>query len=560
MGLSRADGERLWGSRWATWVAACQMRHGGKYTYPTSERLYREGVAYVRIVCPEHGEFTQAPAKHKRGQGCPLCAGNVPSPSLLSELRAKFPLQEFPDTLPRTSKEVWELECPKHGKFKTRINTLLTRPEKHDTPCPKCVKGHAGEKRRVEPTEWQRRLATVHPDVQFHVPSGVVSTDRVSAVCPRHGQFTAKLVDAARGVGCPTCASEARKRWNLDNLTKTFNENVMDAVKVHGHKYIYHRQGDVRTADKVKVTCIAHGTFNSRFYSLIAGHGCPRCSHRISKPEKDLQRFLIELGEEIVTQDRAILGDRDVDIYLPQKQIGIEFCGLYWHGEHFKAPDYHLLKFKEAQEAGVRLITIFEDEWMERQDVVRKTLSAVLGKIPSIGARKTQVVKPTWKEVETFLEANHLQGAGTPCAVRLGLTLNGRLVSVMTAAPDRFSSRGWEIVRFASSIRVVGGLSKLVNSLKVELNPGVTIISYCDLRWFTGQSYTQAGFRLVEQSTPGYWWCRGLNRHSRQQFQKHKLGKRLNDFDPTLTEVQNMHRNGYWRVWDCGMTRWELKI
>ncbi len=41
-------------------------------------------------------------------------------------------------------------------------------------------------------------------------------------------------------------------------------------------------------------------------------------------------------------------------------------------------------------------------------------------------------------------------------------------------------------------------------------------------------------------------------RFSRLQFQKHKLKNILENFDPNLTEWENMQLNGFDRIWDCG--------
>ena len=39
---------------------------------------------------------------------------------------------------------------------------------------------------------------------------------------------------------------------------------------------------------------------------------------------------------------------------------------------------------------------------------------------------------------------------------------------------------------------------------------------------------------------------------SRIKYQKHKLGKLLETFDPAKSEIENMKLNGYHRIFDCG--------
>lgn len=45
--------------------------HGDKYDYSKTD--YTNAKAKVRIICPIHGEFWQAPYHHLNGNGCPYC-------------------------------------------------------------------------------------------------------------------------------------------------------------------------------------------------------------------------------------------------------------------------------------------------------------------------------------------------------------------------------------------------------------------------------------------------------------------------------------------------------
>ena len=40
-------------------------------------------------------------------------------------------------------------------------------------------------------------------------------------------------------------------------------------------------------------------------------------------------------------------------------------------------------------------------------------------------------------------------------------------------------------------------------------------------------------------------------------YQKHMLQEKLEKFDPELTEWENMVKNGYDRIWDCGTILYE---
>lgn len=221
---------------------------------------------------------------------------------------------------------------------------------------------------------------------------------------------------------------------------------------------------------------------------------------------------------------------------------------------------YHVDKMKACSEKGVRLIQIWDDEWYHKEDIVKSLLSNVLG-MPQrkIYARKSQVKDVSSKEARLFMEENHLQGY-VASSVRIGLFYQEELVSLLLLTKPRFNKQyDWEITRFASKkgYRVAGGFNKLLSHFrKSEVG---SILTYSDARLFSGNVYIQAGFSSLGLSSPGYSYA-PLNRHlatleSRYQFQKHKQ----KDFDPALTEWENMQLRGYDRVWDCGNWKFVLE-
>ena len=47
----------------------------------------------------------------------------------------------------------------------------------------------------------------------------------------------------------------------------------------------------------------------------------------------------------ILVNSRDIINPYEIDIYLPELKLGIEFNGLYWHSEKFKSKNYHFNKW-----------------------------------------------------------------------------------------------------------------------------------------------------------------------------------------------------------------------
>ena len=74
--------------------------HGNKYDY--SKVKYINNQANVCIICPEHGEFWQAPGSHLSGKGCPHCLSSKIEDTIetkLNEINVNFEKQKTFDWL-----------------------------------------------------------------------------------------------------------------------------------------------------------------------------------------------------------------------------------------------------------------------------------------------------------------------------------------------------------------------------------------------------------------------------------------------------------------------------
>ena len=296
------------------------------------------------------------------------------------------------------------------------------------------------------------------------------------------------------------------------------------------------------------------------FESSIANGRIPRCpkcySNNKSFIEDKIVSFCKEYFPNLIHNTRRIISPYELDIYIPEKKLAIEFNGLYWHSEAAgKDKYYHQNKTLLCLEQGINLVQIFEDEWLYKQDIIKSILLNKFGLTKNkIYARKCKIdfVYPDY--ARQWLDENHLQGSIN--GKHYGLIYENELVCMITVGKSRFDkSVDLEIYRFANKLntQVIGGLSRLIKHVKKIHNP-TSIITYADLRFGIGQGYQSIGFKFKGITEAGYFYSKGQSRYSRQQFQKHKLKSKLKNFDETLTECQNMFENGYSRIWDCGNT------
>lgn len=276
--------------------------------------------------------------------------------------------------------------------------------------------------------------------------------------------------------------------------------------------------------------------------------------------EIDLKNFITSLGIKFISRDKKILNGKELDIYIPEFNLAIEINGIYWHSEIFKSKDYHLEKTLNCAEKGINLLHIWEDDWLQRKEVVKSIIRNRLHLIQNrVFARKCVIKNVDTKLEKEFLNQNHIQGWSTS-QIKIGLFNNDELVSLMTFGYRKTNGkREMELIRFCNKLNtsVIGSASKLLNHF-IKTNNIKNIVSYSDISIFDGMMYEKIGFKKVSLSKPNYYWVVDKKRRHRYNFSKKKLVSK--GFDENLSEVKIMHQRGFYRVWGCGQIRWELSI
>jgi hypothetical protein len=346
---------------------------------------------------------------------------------------------------------------------------------------------------------------------------------------------------------------------NVDRLSDT-HEFLFSVEEYHGLEGMY------------KFKC---KKCNTKFEDHMDGNGHPRCLicnpfiAGFSLDEVELCDYvkLLVGDSNVVENDRSILGGLELDIYVPSKMVAIEYNGLYWHSEHSgqKPKRYHKNKTELCESKGIRLIHIFEDEWQQKKNIVKSKIKHILQdnlKEVAIYARKC-IIKPI-DDCKELMMNNHIQG-NCPAAIKLGAFYNDELVAAMTlgnrrvAMGKKTSAVGeYELLRFATTKRVVGIASKLMSYFIKTYNPN-KITTYADRRWSVGKLYENIGFTLVSKTEPNYYYFKvgETRRWHRFNFRKDQLPKRLSKFDINLTEWENCKADGYDRIWDSGNIKYE---
>lgn len=393
--------------------------------------------------------------------------------------------------------------------------------------------------------------------------------------------------------------SEAvKKALSNPNIKKKHSEAVKKAYqnpelrekisKIHKKRYEKYRQQFIEKYNLSKEFLEEKFIENNRFdiykfceYCNISYSFAITLKHYFNVIISNIQRKCVIQQEiyDFISQyieadfnNRKVISPLELDIFIPSKNIAIEFDGLLYHSSGKSEisqcnsleeyPLYHLEKTQACAEKNVQLFHIFENEWRDKKEIWKSVLLNTLGKSNKIYARKCTVKEVSSKEAIEFLMKNHLQGSCSS-KVNIGLYSENTLVSLMTFSKPRYNKQyDYELLRFCNLLNtsVIGGASKLLSYFIKNYNPS-SILSYANLRWSTGNLYEKLGFTFVSQSTPNYFYFNeDFILHSRIEFQKHKLKDKLENYNPSLTESENMYNNGYRKIYDCGNLVYEMKL
>jgi hypothetical protein len=357
---------------------------------------------------------------------------------------------------------------------------------------------------------------------------------------------------------------------NLNNpvtLTKTHNVRRDIFLKKYEKYNFINYNGDTLTIKCSKCDNdydIRRAAFRHRdLYNIETCTICNPISQQDSFMEREVYEFILSLyNKEIIRNDRTVLNGKELDIYLPDYNLAIEFNGLYWHSEDYVGKNYHLNKTIECEKKGINLLQIFEDEWVYKKEIVKSIIKSRLNSFNVvIYGRKCLVGEIGSKTYKNFCEENHIQGT-VNSKIKLGLFYNNELVSIMSFGGLRKSLGSksieghWEMLRFCNKLntKVIGAASKLFSYFINNYKPK-EIVSFSDKRYFSGELYQKLNFQFIKETKPNYYYISDyLKRENRFKYRKDILVKE--GFDGTKTEWEIMSERGFDRLWDCGNKKW----
>lgn len=317
--------------------------------------------------CPLGHHYPARIAHRKAGHGCPYCSGRkaIPGETDFETLYPQIALEwDYESNSPLTPRDVkpksnisvnWK--CARGHIFPSVIAKRV-----EGTGCPYCanqkvLKGY-NDLETLAPNlakEWDYRN-------NKKLPSEVLlgSNKRYYWLCPKGHSYLAAVGDRNRGGSCPYCANR-KVLVGYNDLNTQFPEVAAD--------WNYEKNGE-KTPDKV-----VYGSTEKVWWKCKKGHewkasivsrtkdgyGCSICSSAKSTsfPEKAVLFYVRKSFPEAQSNYKSQrIKNRELDVYLPKQNIGIEYDGDIWHRDAARDIEKNCL----CKLSGITLIRIREPE------------------------------------------------------------------------------------------------------------------------------------------------------------------------------------------------------
>ena len=313
-------------------------------------------------VC-EHGHEYQSMVFNRtmHGKGCAYCSGQkVSKENNLSALYPEVAKLWSPKNsvtankvLARSAKTfLWQ--CEEGHEWEDRPHNLV----KKKFPCPQCHYDERGYGLRKATPDYN--LASEFPHVaeewhhynsqpaSFYMPK---SNDKVWWICEHGHEWEANIDSRTKGNGCPFCGhKQASSEYN-------FAVNHPDLLDEWDYDKNENNPSDYLPKSNIEVwwKCIKGHQWKAPIYRRTGGSSCPNCTNQTSRNELRILTELASVFDDV--RHRYKLDGAEVDVFLPEQKIGIEYDGKYWHGD--KA-DQDLEKNRHLDERGIKLIRVRE--------------------------------------------------------------------------------------------------------------------------------------------------------------------------------------------------------
>ena len=505
--------------------------HGNKCSY--NQVKYINNITKIKIycnICKEY--FYQNPREHlKYEHGCKKCAKK----SMIQKL--KMSQEKFIQIAKEIHGNKYNYDKVEYINHITKIKIYCKQCKKYFEQIPNNhIKGAgckqcAVKERTSNKQEFIKKAIKIHGNkydyTDFEYIKSYIKSKIYCKQCNKYYLITPN--SHLNNKGCPKCAINNM----AENNKLKFKEFKEKAVKIHGDNYEYNKENYKSKTEDMQIYCkTCQKYFTQKPSNHLSGRGCKICSS--NKTQRELYNYITELIKAEIN-NREIIRPQELDIWIPSHNLAIELNGLYYHEENKIGKNYHYEKYLKCKENNIKLIQIFENEWLERKNQVKHYIQNLLKPAVEIPGNITKITK------EQYIEFREKYGI---ILHKPGNNILGYYTSELVAVSN-FNDN--ILINYIESTNLDYALE-----LMVKHNGGSTYID--NLRYSIIDKL--ANFDLVSSLQPDHFYCKYRKLYSKFYYPKSKF----KNYDENLSAVDNMMLNSFYVVWDAGYNKYELTV
>lgn len=196
------------------------LKHGNKYDYSLVD--YKGYNSKVKIICPIHGVFKQAPEVHLRAKtGCFMCSSKEEGD------RRRFSLSEFIEKSIKIHGNRYDYSLVSYKDLKTKIKIICPihgvfeqMPVSHIHHKSGCISCCGSKKPSTE--EFIKKAKKIHGDkYDYSLVDYKNAHSKIKIICKHHGEFNQQADSHLKNNGCPMCCcskgEEKIRNWLIEN-------------------------------------------------------------------------------------------------------------------------------------------------------------------------------------------------------------------------------------------------------------------------------------------------------------------------------------------------------
>lgn len=355
------------------------------------------------------------------------------------------------------------------------------------------------------------------------------ANSKMTVRCPNGHTSEIFYSNFSRGHRCLLCSDN---KWTHEEIDSKLSEIQ------------YKRTGEYRGVfDKFSAICSEGHEINLVLNDFNKGSRCSICYS--SNLEIDFESEFRDSGIKYYIRDRKTVAGIELDFFFPDFQLAVELHGCHWHSDQFKDKYYHRDKYRKCKEQNINLIQVYDFEWYKRRKQIVGYIKSKLNIYDCIiYARECDLVLPNDELTKRFIEDNHIQGYRGHIEA-YGLNHKNELVGVITINRHHRNSNQLILNRLCmkNGVKVIGGVKRIFESIPNKRG----LITHADLRFTSGEIYTDLGFVILNKLKPDYLYVKNGKTKSKQSMKKTK-----EEITSGKTESELRREQGYKRVWDAG--------